>query len=234
MRYEDFKELWESTLRASRLGRHGFSEETLNSSTLDRRYSVRVAPPQGQDSRPFHVTAELSWRWSALHTARTVHSEEDAVTELLGLRSTQQTTQPWMRVDIVLSATLPYGEPIPMPAPKAWTEWAREVLGRLESIEPLLPEERTREASEGRIEALAWREEPEVEAKCAPDGQLQLAGVSLAAGVVLELPRQSDSDEHQDEDPEEALVDLFGRLEGALRAWSEVLDHLRPAGAPRT
>ena len=233
MRYEDFKELWERTLRASRLGRHGFSEETLNSSTLDRKYSVRVAPPHGQDDRPFHVTAELSWRWSAMHTARTAHSEGDAVTELLGLRSTLQTVQPWMRVDIVLSATLPYGEPIPMPSPKAWTAWAREVLGRLENIEPLLPEERTREGSEGRIEALAWREEPQVEAKCAPDGQLQLAGVSLAAGVVLELPRQSDSDEQQDEDPEEALVDLFGRLEGALRAWSEVMDHLRPAAAPR-
>ena len=234
MRYEDFKELWERTLRASRLGRHGFSEETLNTGTLDRKYSVRVAPPHGQDDRPFHVTAELSWRWSAMHTARTAHSEGDAVTELLGLRSTLQTVQPWMRVDIVLSATLPYGEPIPMPTQKAWTEWAREVLGRLESIEPLLPEERTREGSEGRIEALAWREEPQVEAKCAPDGKLQLAGVSLAAGVVLELPRQSDSDEQQDEDPEEALVDLFGRLEGALRAWSEVMDHLRPAGAART
>lgn len=233
MRYEAFKEVWERTLRASRLGRHGFSEETLNSTTLSRRYSVRVEPPQGQDSRPFHITAELSWRWSAMHSARTAYSEEDAVTELLGLRAPAQTAQPWMRVDIVLSATLPYGEPIAMPTPKAWAEWAREVLGRLESIEPLLPEERTRQASEGRIEALAWREEPQVEARCAPDGKLQLAGVSLAAGLALDLPRQTDSDEQQDDDPGEALVDLFGRLERALRAWSEGLDHLRPAGAPR-
>ena len=67
MRYEDFKATWEWTIQASRLRRHGFSEETIAGNSLDRTYLVRVEPPQGQDSRPFYVTAELSWRWTALH-----------------------------------------------------------------------------------------------------------------------------------------------------------------------
>lgn len=233
MRYEDFKATWERTIRASRLGRHGFSEETLNSNSLDRTYLVRVEPPQGQDSRPFYVTAELSWRWTALHSARSATSEEDAVTELMGATTARKTAKPWMRVDIKLSATLPYGEPIAMPAPKAWAAWAREVLGRLENIEPLLPKERVRERKGGLLEVLAWREEPALAVQCSPSGELRLAGVSLGAGVALDLPRQWSSTEKRDEDPEEALVELFARLEGALRAWSEGLDHLRPVPTQR-
>ena len=55
----------------------------------------------------------------------------------MGSTTARKTVKPWMRIDIKLSATLPYGEPIAMPAPKAWAAWAREVLGRLENIEPL-------------------------------------------------------------------------------------------------
>ncbi len=232
MRYEDFKATWERTIRDSKLGRHGFSEETLNSNSLDRTYLVRVEPPQGQDSRPFHVVAELSWRWTALHSARSATSEEDAVTELLGTRAAPKTAKPWMRIDIKLSATLMYGKPIAMPKPKAWAAWAREVLGRLENIEPLLPEERVRKHKGDLLEVLAWREEPALEVQCSPDGELRLAGVFLSAGVGLDLPRQRSSTERLDKQPDDALAELFSRLEGALRAWSESLDHLRPASSP--
>ena len=232
MRYEDFKAAWERTIQGSKLGRHGFTEESLNTNSLDRTYLVRVEPPQEQDSRPFHVVAELSWRWTALHSARSATSEEDAVTELLGTQAPPKTAKPWLRVDIKLSATLMYGQPIAMPTPKAWAAWAREALGRLENIEPLLPEERVRERRGGLLEVLAWREEPTLEVQCSPAGELRLAGVSLAAGVALDLPRQWSSPEKRDKDPEGALVELFSRLEGALRAWSESLDHLRPAPSP--
>ncbi len=232
MRYEDFKATWERTIRGSRLGRHGFSEETLNSSSLDRTYLVRVEPPQGQDSRPFHVVAELSWRWTALQSARSATTEEDAVTELLGSRATPKTAKPWLRIDIKLSATLMYGQPIALPTPKAWAAWAREVLGRLENIEPLLPKERVRELKGGLLEVLAWREEPTLEVQCSPSGELRLAGVSLSAGMALDLPRQWSSSEKRDQEPDEALVELFSRLEGSLRAWTESLDHLRPTPTP--
>lgn len=231
MRYEDFKSTWERTLQSSRLRRHGFTEETLNSRSLDRAYLVRVEPPQGQESNPFHVVAELGWRWTAFHSARSVTSEEDALTELLGRRETPETARPWLRVDIKLSATLMYGHPIAMPTPKAWAAWAREVLGRLENIEPLLPEARLRERAGRLPEVLAWREEPTLEVQCSPVGELRLAGVSLSAGVALDLPRQWSSSERRDEEPDDALVELFARLEGALRAWSESVDHLRPTPA---
>ncbi len=231
MRYEDFKATWARTLASSKLGRHGFSEETLNTTSLDRTYLVRVEPPRGQDARPFHVVAELSWRWTALQSARSATSEGDAVRELLGTREAPETAKPWLRVDIKLSATLMYGQPIAMPTPKAWAAWAREVLGRLENIEPLLPEERVREHQGGLPEVLAWREEPTLEVQCSPAGELRLAGVFLCAGVALDLPRQGDI-EPSDEEPDEALGELFARLEGALHAWTESLDHLRPAPSP--
>lgn len=226
MRYEDFKATWETTLAASRLRRHGFTEETLDTRSLDRKYSVRVEPPRGQESKPFHVTAELFWRWTAMHTARTNTSEEDAVTELFGLRNAPNTAQPWMRVDVILSATLPYGEPIPLPSARAWSAWAKESLGRLENIEPLLPDERTRQPKGGLLEVLAWREEPHAEVRCASDG-LQLAGLTLASGIALDLPRKWSSEDQSDEGPEQKLTELFKRLERALGAWGESLDHLR-------
>lgn len=229
MRYDDFKNTWEKALGGSRLRRHGFCEETLDSTSLDRRYLVRVEPPGGQDCEPFYVVAELSWRWTALHSARSATSEEDAVTELLGRTKPPRTAKPWLRIDIKLSATLTYGQPIAMPQARAWSGWAREVLGRLENIEPLLPEEQVRERTGGLLEILAWREEPTLAVQCSPAGELRLAGVSLRAGVTLDLPRQSSSSDRDDERPDEALTLLFRRLEGALRAWSECLDHLRPA-----
>ena len=235
MRYEDFKATWERTIGASRLGRHGFSEETLDSQSLDRTYLVRVEPPQGQDSRPFHVVAELSWRWSALQAARSRYGERELVAELLGTRATRKTAKPWLRVDIKLSATLMHGQPIDMPSPKVWAAWAREVLGRLERIEPLLPKQRVRERKGGVLEGLAWSdEEPTLEVKCSQVGELRLAGVSLESWVALELPRARSSDERQEKAPDEALVELFGRLERALRAWSESVDHLRPSPSRRS
>ncbi len=228
MRYEDFKATWERTIGASKLGRHGFPEETLDSTSLDRNYLVRVEPPRGQDSRPFFVVAELSWRWSSLQSARSRYGEEELVSELLGTRTPRRTAKPWLRIDIKLSATLMHGEPIEMPSRKAWAAWAREVLGRLESIEPLLPKERVRERKGGALEVLAWSDEqPTLEVKCSPVGELRLAGVSLHSWVALELPRARSADERQEKAPDDALVELFARLEGALRAWSESVDHLR-------
>lgn len=233
MRYEDFRATWERTIGASKLGRHGFTEETLDSQSLDRTYLVRVEPPQGQDSRPFHVVAELSWRWSALQTARSRYGDDELVTELLASGTTRKTAKPWLRVDIKLSATLMLGHPIEMPTPRVWSAWAREVLGRLERIEPVLPKRRVRERKGGALEVLAWSDEaPTLEVKCSPMGELRLAGVSLDSWVAVELPRARSSDEGQEKAPDDALVALFGRLERALSAWSESVDHLRPTPTP--
>jgi hypothetical protein len=56
----------------------------LDLHNLDRIHRITVEPIGGQDAEPFLVTASLSWRWSALHTARTNTTEEDVVTEMFG------------------------------------------------------------------------------------------------------------------------------------------------------
>lgn len=233
MRYEEFRTAWEEALRESRLGRHGFPTETLDLTSMDRTYTVRVEPAGGQDAEPFYVTAELSWRWSALQSARTATSEEDTLSQLYGLADVPDAEAPWMRVDIKLSATLPWGKPAPLPGARAWAAWVRETLGRLEGIEPLLPKERARENDEGMLEVLAWREEPELTVACAPNGDLMLAGVTLSAGQLLTLPRAWSSPEKRDAPPHQQLSELTARLEAALRAWSEVMDHLRPPSPAR-
>lgn len=228
MRYEDFKAVWAELLRESQLRPFGFPSETLDLVMMDRRYESRVEPFGGQDAEPFLVTAALSWRWDALQSARTATSEDDAVRDLLGTDSRARTDKPVMRVDISLHATLPWGKPITLPSPPLWAAWVREVLGRLEDIEPLLPEKKVRQGKKGRLEALAWRTEPQLEVVCGDDGALQLSAVSLAAGQMLTLPRQWNSD-RQDTQPDKQLGALFARLKLSLKAWSEAMDHLRPA-----
>lgn len=187
--------------------------------------------PVGRTRLPSSSPPCSPWRWTALHTARAVSSEEDCLTELLGPDTRARSDRPWLRVDIKLSATLDWGKAMALPSAATWAEWVRETLGRLERIEPLLPEDAVREGPKGRLDVLAWRDEPELAVTCAPDGALKLEGVSLAAGQLFTLPRQWSDSEKRDASPDKRLRELFARLGASLRAWSEVMDHLRP---PRT
>jgi hypothetical protein len=205
--------------------------ETLNLRHLDRRFESFVEPVGGQQAEPFHVAASLAWRWDALFTARTNSTEEDMLTQIIGrdINRKARTTRSAMRVEVTLSANLPYGKAIPMPAPAAWAKWAREVHGRLESIEPLVPEKTTRERKDGRLEILAWQTDPVAKVICAPDGALKLDRVEIDAGQILELPRRwDDTDRRQDVHPAGQLHDMFGRVRAALQAWMQSVDHLMP------
>jgi hypothetical protein len=156
-------------------------------------------------------------------------TEEDLLTELLGRERSYKvkTDRPWLRVDIVLRASTPYGKPLPMPSKAAWTKWVREAMGRLERIEPVIPKENVREAKDGMLEILAWRGNPEVQAVCGPDGELKLESIELSAWQAIELPRQWDNpDRKPDEHPHRQLREMFARVRSALHAWMEVMDHL--------
>ncbi len=121
MTYEEFKQAWIYALRESGLPRMSAHEgtETLNLRHLDRRFESFVEPVGGQQAEPFHVAASLAWRWDALFTARTNSTEEDMLTAVLGrdVNRKARTARSAMRVDVTLSANLPYGEAIPMPVP---------------------------------------------------------------------------------------------------------------------
>jgi hypothetical protein len=235
VRYEEFKSAWNEALRESRLllfGGIGGGEETLDLRSMDRHYEVYIEPLGGQRVEPFHVTATLSWRWDAELTARTATTEEDLLRGLLGREGIEriETDRPWLRVDIVLRASTPYGKPLPLPANAIWARWVREAMGRLESIEPMIPEENVREADDGQLEILAWRGQPEVKTVCTAEGELKLESVELAAWQAIELPRQwDDPDREPDELPHRQLREMFQRVRSALHAWMEVMDHLLPA-----
>ncbi|HET6150875.1 MAG TPA: hypothetical protein VFH68_25285 [Polyangia bacterium] len=235
MNHQSFRSAFEAALRGSGLRVLGLGgEEQLDLHKLDRIYRTAIEPIGGQDADPFFVTAWLSWRWSALQTARANTTEEDVVTEMFGRDdgAAIRTEIPWVRVDITLKATLPYGKPMPMPAPPAMQHWFHETMTRLEQIEPLTPEEQVRQDEGGRLAVLAWQQaEPHVHALCRPSGDLMLDGVELGAWQAVEVPRTlDDPDQEADPGPEEQLTGMFGRTRAALSAWMQALDHLRGCG----
>ena len=231
MRYEEFRAAWDSTLRESKLGMIGLrGEETLNTRTMDRVYEVHVEPFGGQDAEPFFVTATLSFRWDALNTARTAAREEDMLTELFGRESAYEleTERPWLRIDIQLKASLPWGKPLLMPSKAAWSMWIHETMGRLETVEPLTPDEKVRENEEGSLEVLAWQGAPEARVSCTAEGDLLLESVSISAMQTMRTPRIfDDPDKEPDEPVYGQLLEMFHRVRASLLAWMQALDHLK-------
>jgi len=228
--HHSFRNAFETALRGSGLAIFGVrGDDLLDLGNLDRIHRITVEPIGEQDAEPFLVTASLSWRWSALHTARTNTTEEDVVTEMFGNNDLAgaPTERPWIRVDITLKATLPYGKPLAMPAPRAMRRWLHEATIRLELVEPSTPEDHLRD--HGQFAIRAWQEdEPRVHALCRPSGELVLEGLEIAAWQAIDVPRILDDPDHDpDPGPGEELAAMFGRIQAALSGWMQALDHLR-------
>lgn len=242
MRYEQFKDAWASELRESGLRMlHPEPTETVDLVSMERSYTVYVEPAGRQDAEPFFVAGTLSWHWDSLQVARTRSTEEDLLTALLGrnVGDAVETEAPVLRVDIGLKASLMHGNGIPMPSKPVWGSWAREVVGRLERIERLLPDEVMTEGERGLPAVLAWQGDPALEVECSREGELKLNAVEVSAWQLITLPRLwDDSEREHDEHPGEQLAAMFKRVRLAMNAWMEAMDHLakqpRPeAGSPR-
>ena len=238
MTYHEFMQAWIRARRESGMPLLSAHEgkETLDTRSLSRTFETYVEPLGGQEAEPFHVAASLSWCWHALATARTSTTEEDMLTEVLGRervwKHKVRTERSPLRVDVTLSASLPYGKANPMPVPPVWAKWVREVQGRLERIEPLIPEKTTREARDGRLEIFAWQTDPTAKLSCGAGGELRLEAVEIAAGQIIELPRHwDDSERKADEHPASELHELFERVRASLHAWMQAVDHLIPRTA---
>ncbi|HSJ53026.1 MAG TPA: hypothetical protein VLC52_04695 [Anaerolineae bacterium] len=224
MNYEQFRAVWHQALAEAGvlLGPFG-PKETVDLRDMSRTYEVYAVVARSKQIEPFHVTAHLSWTWDALLSARAGTTEEDALMLFLGdERRHEDTERPDLRVDVTLSATLPWGSPLPLPAPDRWRDWLADVDERLELL--LSTEWETRDE---KTAFFASRSEPEAEVQPAADGQLYLTGVELAAWEGIELPRQwDDPDREQDQDPYEQLVDFAERVWEALEQWNQSLVHL--------
>ncbi len=228
MKYEEFRAAWERALAESGMPAMGLRSESVDLLDMDRTYTVRVAPLGGQDAAPFFVVAELSWRWDALHAARASTTEEDVLTELHGRERAADldTEPPWLRVDVALHASLPWGEPAAMPTQSNLARWSQEMSGRLESVERLLPDTTVRETEDGMTEMLAWQGTPELVFSCDEEGALALEKVTLRAWQAVTLPRSWSDTSKFDADPEPQLSSLFAHVKTALLGWMECLDHL--------
>jgi hypothetical protein len=229
MTYEEFRALFLRSLRESGLPHMGFQEETLDLRMLARTFKVFVEPVGGHRTEPFHATAAIWWTWSAFQTSRGIFREEDALGELLGRREEDLDTEPpRLRIDIKLAATTMHGQALPMPWKQKWASWAQETLGRLERIEPLLPDEHVEELEDGQLAILAWQGSPTGKVECSPDGGLRLQRVDLEAFQIINLPRRWDvPDRKPDERPDRHLDAMFARVKASLHAWTEALDHLK-------
>jgi len=230
MNYDHFRTAWREALDTARLLPFvTWPTETIDLGWMSRTHSTIVRFPAEQHVRPFYVTARLNWQWDALLSARSVTREEDVLMELLGEDSDHyDSEQPWLRVDVTLRASLPTDSPMPRPRISTWQRWVTEVTDRLA---PLLPKDV--EEEKGNLRALSWCGEPTAQFQCAPGGRLYLTSVELSAWQRIDLPRQWDDPDHeQDPEPDAQLVDFAGRMREALQVWEDSLRHLQPP-APR-
>jgi hypothetical protein len=226
MNYEQFRTAWHEAL--TEVGMGSFLSpptEAVDLGQMSRTYQVYVRAGSSQGVKPFNVTASLSWTWDALQSARTATVEEDVLMELLGMEKRYvDTEQPWLRVDISLSATQPLDSPLPLPSATVWRQWVADVTVRLA---PLLPTELGDEEQDRLI--LSWRGEPESRVHYAPDGELYLTGVTLSAWQGIYLPRQWDDPRRECEKrPDAQLVDFAHRVWEALGEWKRSLGLLQP------
>lgn len=226
MDYDTFRTLWHEALAQAELMAAPFwPTETIDVRRMDRVYRAYAPLQHGDQPKPFYVAAELSWRWEALLSARTATTEEDLLVELLGDDGyDQDTDRPWMRIDVILHATLPADASLPMPDADAWRRWIGSVMHEMESLPPPGLRE---ECTEGGEVPLFWQGNPRARLECHPDGELTLSGVDLPYWRGIELPRQWDDPERAWNEP--AGTDLEGLCEwvsDSLKVWVASLRHL--------
>ncbi len=226
MDYNNFRSLWHETLKSTHLATtHPLCpNETIDTRTMDRSYSLFIQwQRKSQRDDKFHVTAHLRWRWDALLSARFSTTEEDMLMQIYGdFDIHEDTEQPWLRVDVTLHATMPYGQPMPLPYQNSWFNWVRAVQSQVSPFLWAADDGETRDDSE----IPSWCGTPEAEFHCEPTGEIFLKGVNLSAFRGINLPRQWDHPDKWDEQPEKQLVDFFQRVKSALAAWEDCLRFL--------
>ena len=231
MDYEQFRTRFLEALDAAGLLRaFPWPMEAVSLDSMSRTYRI-IVRRSAQQPRPFYVSATLSWEWDAALAARSATTEEDLLIELLGRDGYYLVTeQPWLRVDVTLTASLPVDSPLPMPGADTWRRWAAEVNARLSPLLPIESEEDQHLMGDiYGLRVLSSRSEPTARLSCDPDtGRLYLTRVELSAWQGIDLPRQWDnSDREPDPPPEEQLADFAERVHHALREWEVCLEHLK-------
>ena len=176
MKYEEFREAVQHALRDVRLfSGSTMPEETIDISGMRRSYEAFMGGFNcEQKSKPFHVSVQVGWSWSALDSARSETIEEDVLTELYGRdEANTNTDQPLIRMDVKLHATLPYGNPITMPDAAARDRWNNNMMEKMEDL-LLVPSMKLKDREPVPMSFLG---EPSMQVMCGHEGMLLLDGV---------------------------------------------------------
>jgi hypothetical protein len=189
MRYDEFRDQWRAALiEVGLMGGQDRPEETIDLITTTRRWQVAgILFPQRAE--PFHVSAEVEFRWSPFESARSYTCEEDLLAEVLGRRRSHANTEPrLLRIDVTYRASLPHGQSAPLPTTDVWVAWVRAVGERLDgALTPQRP----------RRDLPSWRGEPEIGAGTDADGAIVLKDVAVQAFQMIVLPRCWDDPRRQ-------------------------------------
>jgi hypothetical protein len=220
MRYDQFRNQFQVALQEVGLfiQRIGDPVETIELSGTGRRWKVYISRSSPPNAEPFHVSAKIAFAWSPFDTARSYTCEEDLLTELLGRkRQGLNTVRRFIRVDLELRASLPYGSTTAMPDPKLFGSWTDSVSQKLDK---LFTERKERQ---GRLIAvLGSLEEVELEARCDAGGILSLKGVSIAGFRLIRVPRMWDDPDRRsaEKGAAEELARLARRFKNAMDQWT--------------
>jgi hypothetical protein len=224
MDYQEFADLWLEALRQARFpGIHLLRPiETIDIRSMDRTYRSYLWWPEMPETRMFHVTAEVSWVWDSVLSARFATTEEDMLMQIFGDFGIHEDTEPpWLRIDMSLHASISLDKSYPMPLLANWQRWVEKVSLELESFLPGDNE------NEGKNQAInAWHGIPEAVITFDPQGDTFLQEVSLRSWQGITLPRQWDDPDKTDPLPGEQLYQFATRLQQALEIWQERLELL--------
>lgn len=224
MNYHHFTELWLQALRQARFPNlyplH--INETIDIHSMDRTYRAFLLWPGAPETKLFTVTAEISWEWDALLSARFATTEEDMLMQVYGDFGIHKDTEPpWLRIDVTLHASIALDTRFPLPLLTNWQRWVKIVSSELETILPSEPD-----SKEEHLSLLAWRGEPEAAVTFDPQGHTFLQSVSLPAWQGINLPREWDDPDKSDPEPDRQLYEFAMSIRRALEIWQDSLVNL--------
>jgi hypothetical protein len=226
MRYAEFRDELEGALvGAGLLFREGDRRvETIDLADTGRTWTARLLRLSPRRVEPFHVSAEISFTWGPAQSARGHTCEEDLLTELVGRRSRPlRTERRWVRVDLSLHASLPWGSTTPLPEPGLLGAWTATVAEEAAATFDDFKEKA------GRVAAvLGGHGELEVTARPAPDGTLSLASVTMSGFGIVTIPRVWDDPERRQAERQQVggLRRLAGRFKSAFDGWTNAVSDL--------
>jgi len=228
MNYQEFRDLLHDALRTAHLqipypiG----PTERINLRDMSRSYELVVYGGLQPKCEPFHLTAGITWDWDATLSARYATTEEDMLMLIFGDFGIhdEDTVPPRLRMDVCVSAGVPYGTVYPMPVFVQWQRWVRQVSDELQLILPTGYDE-----DDG---ICAYSDPIQASVKLLEDGRLNLESMTFKAWQAIKLPRQWDDPEKRDPSPVDELQDFASRIASAMSAMENGLAHLVKGKAP--